>query len=65
MAADVTIAEVDEIVEVGELDPETIITPEVFVDRIVKIPEDSFGSTSYMQGLFRRTMQDLLEGEEA
>ena len=35
-AAKVTIAEVDEIVEVGKLDPETIITPSIFVDRIVK-----------------------------
>ena len=35
-AAKITIAEVDEIVEVGELDPETIITPGIFVDRIVK-----------------------------
>lgn len=36
MAAKVTIAEVDAIVEVGELDPETIITPGIFVERIVK-----------------------------
>lgn len=36
MAAKVTIAEVDEIVEVGELDPEVIVTPGIFVDRIVK-----------------------------
>jgi len=36
MAATVTIAEVDEIVEVGQLDPETIITPGIFVDRVVK-----------------------------
>jgi acyl CoA:acetate/3-ketoacid CoA transferase alpha subunit len=35
-AAKVTIAEVNEIVEVGKLDPETIITPSIFVDRIVK-----------------------------
>ncbi len=35
-AAEVTVVEVDEIVEVGELDPETIITPGIFVDRIVK-----------------------------
>lgn len=35
-AAKVTIAEVDAIVEVGELDPETIITPGIFVERIVK-----------------------------
>jgi 3-oxoacid CoA-transferase subunit A len=37
-AADITIAEVDEIVEVGELDPEEIITPSIYVDRIVKVP---------------------------
>lgn len=35
-AAKVTIAEVDAIVEVGQLDPETIITPGIFVERIVK-----------------------------
>ena len=38
-AARVTIAEVDEIVEPGELDPDTIVTPCIFVHRIVKIPE--------------------------
>ena len=37
-AADITIAEVDEIVEIGELDPEEIVTPSIYVDRIVKIP---------------------------
>lgn len=35
-AASVTIAEVDEIVEVGELDPEAVVTPGIFVDRVVK-----------------------------
>lgn len=35
MAGDITIAEVDEIVEIGELDPEEIVTPGVFVDFIV------------------------------
>lgn len=35
-AAKVTIAEVEEIVEPGELDPETIGTPAVYVDRIVR-----------------------------
>lgn len=33
-AADLVIAEVDEIVELGELDPEEIVTPGIFVDRI-------------------------------
>jgi len=37
-AADIVIAEVDEIVEVGELDPEVIVTPSIYVDRIVEIP---------------------------
>ena len=36
MAADLTIVEVDQIVEIGELDPEAIVTPFAFVDIIVK-----------------------------
>ncbi|WLR43319.1 CoA transferase subunit A [Bacillus carboniphilus] len=36
MAAEFTIAEVDELVPIGELEPEEIITPGVFVDAIVK-----------------------------
>jgi acyl CoA:acetate/3-ketoacid CoA transferase alpha subunit len=35
-AATITIAEVDEIVEVGELDPETVVTPGIYVDRVIK-----------------------------
>lgn len=35
-SADTVIVEVDEIVPVGSLDPETIVTPSVFVDRIVQ-----------------------------
>ena len=37
-AAAVTILEVDEVVEVGDLDPEGIHTPGLFVDRVVEIP---------------------------
>lgn len=36
MASEITIAEVEEIVPVGELDPENIMTPGIFVDFIVK-----------------------------
>ncbi|WP_425320409.1 3-oxoacid CoA-transferase subunit A [Neobacillus soli] len=36
-AARITIAEVDEIVEVGELDPENIATQSVYVHRLVKL----------------------------
>lgn len=38
MAARLTIAEVDEIVPVGALDPECIVTPHLFVDKIVRRP---------------------------
>jgi len=38
MAAKITIVEVEHIVEVGELDPENIHTPGIYVDRIVLNP---------------------------
>lgn len=37
MAADVVIAEVDHIVEPDEIDPESVVTPGIFVDRIVEV----------------------------
>jgi 3-oxoadipate CoA-transferase, alpha subunit len=37
MAADLSIAQVRHIVELGELDPERIVTPGIFVDRIVEV----------------------------
>jgi 3-oxoadipate CoA-transferase, alpha subunit len=37
-AAKTTVATVHEIKELGELDPEAIVTPGIFVSRIVKIP---------------------------
>ncbi len=37
-AARVTIAEVEEIVELGALDPEAIVTPGIYVDRIIQGP---------------------------
>jgi 3-oxoadipate CoA-transferase, alpha subunit len=38
MAAKTTVASVHEIVELGALDPEAIITPGIFVQHVVKIP---------------------------
>lgn len=38
-AADVTIAEVGRVVEVGDLDPEAIVTPGIYVDRVVVGPD--------------------------
>ena len=37
MASPLTVAEVKTVVELGELDPEIIITPGIFVDRVVEI----------------------------
>ena len=41
MAADCTLVEAEEVVEVGELDPDLIHTPGIFVQRVVSIPEAS------------------------
>jgi 3-oxoadipate CoA-transferase alpha subunit len=37
MAAKLTIAEVREVVELGEIDPEHVVTPGIFVDRVVAV----------------------------
>ncbi|MEE9400617.1 MAG: CoA transferase subunit A [Dehalococcoidia bacterium] len=51
-AARITIAEVDEIVETGELHPEVIVTPGIFVNRIVKVTEDP-GFPRHLERNFR------------
>jgi len=38
MAAKTTIVEVDELVQPGELDPEIVVTPHLFVSRVVEVP---------------------------
>ncbi|KHK95063.1 3-oxoadipate CoA-transferase [Microbacterium mangrovi] len=38
-AADTTIAQVDELVPLGDLDPETVVTPGIFVNRVVAVGE--------------------------
>ena len=47
-AAKVTIAEVDQIVEAGELDPEVIVTPGVYVQRVVQRPAVAEGGGEIM-----------------
>ena len=37
MAASCTIVQVDQVVELGELDPEVIVTPGIFIQRIVQV----------------------------
>ena len=44
MASRYTVAEVFEIVEPGELAPDAIVTPGIFVDRVVLIPDDDTAS---------------------
>lgn len=39
-AAKITIAEVDEIVEIGQIDPETIVTQSVYVHRLVQLESE-------------------------
>ncbi|MDL9978486.1 3-oxoacid CoA-transferase subunit A [Microbacterium candidum] len=43
-AAAITVVQVDEIVPVGSLDPETVVTPGIFVDRVVAV-----GSRSWLR----------------
>lgn len=38
MAAKVTIVEVDRIIDLGGLDPEAVVTPHIYVKRIVEVP---------------------------
>ncbi|TRZ50460.1 MAG: succinyl-CoA--3-ketoacid-CoA transferase, partial [Dehalococcoidia bacterium] len=44
-AANITIAEVEELVEAEDLDPETIVTPSLYVDRVVVKPHTGGGRT--------------------
>jgi 3-oxoacid CoA-transferase subunit A len=39
-AAEVTVVEVDGIVDTGELNPENIHTPGIFITRIIQVKED-------------------------
>lgn len=54
MAAKVTIVEANEIVEAGEIDPEHVVTPGIFVDRIVEIPQEGYGTAKRSKELVYR-----------
>jgi 3-oxoacid CoA-transferase subunit A len=54
-AAKVTIAEVEELVEPGQLDPNVVITPGIYVRRI-------FQCTAYAKGIERRTTRKKSSG---
>ena len=44
MAARTTVATVHEVVELGALDPEAVVTPGLFVQRVVKVPRVKTGA---------------------
>lgn len=46
-AAALTIASVHEIVELGSLDPEAVVTPGLFVQRVVKVPRSATGPAGF------------------
>ena len=45
-AARTTIAEVEQLVPVGGLDPETVHTPGIFVQRVIEVPRITFDITN-------------------
>jgi 3-oxoadipate CoA-transferase alpha subunit len=49
MAAKTTVATVHEVVELGALDPEAVVTPGLFVHRVVKIARSKTGAGGFRQ----------------
>ena len=50
MAGNTTVVQVEEVVEPCELDPETIVTPGIFVDRVVTVAEPAHESVLVAAG---------------
>ena len=50
-AAAVTVAQVEEVVEPGALDPEVIVTPGIFVDRVARVAEPAHESALVAAGV--------------
>ena len=48
-AARISVASVHEIVELGELDPEAIVSPGIYVKRVVKVPRTATGAAGFKQ----------------
>lgn len=49
MAAKVTVATVHEVVPLGALDPEVVVTPELFVQRVVPVARTKTGAGGFKQ----------------
>ena len=50
MAAGTTIAQVSRVVQLGEIDPENVVTPGIFVDRLVTVAEPKQEETLNREG---------------
>ena len=50
MAAKLTVATVHEVVELGEIDPEAVVTPGLFVQRVVKVARQATPAGGVKQG---------------
>ena len=51
MAGNITIVQAQQVVTIGGLDPETIITPGIFVNRVIEVPEPAIESTLVNAGV--------------
>jgi len=49
MAARITVATVHEVVELGALDPEVVVTPGLFVQRVVRVPRQATTGGGFRQ----------------
>jgi 3-oxoadipate CoA-transferase alpha subunit len=49
MAAKVTVATVHELVELGSIDPEAVVTPGLFVQRVVRVARVATGAGGFKQ----------------
>ena len=45
-AARITVATVHELVELGAIDPEAVVTPGVYVQRLVQVPRRNTGAAA-------------------
>ena len=50
MAATTTIVQTKKLVAAGDIDPETIVTPGIFVNRIIEVPEPVHEDVLIAQG---------------
>lgn len=64
-AATCAVAQVDEIVELGALDPESVVTPGIFVDRVVAVGERRWLDDGAFVGGVTLEGEPLAAGEES